>query len=58
MSEYPKWIDHPTDNRGMTRDNQRIPARILVKDDKEEESYYPKEDAKEEAKPKWPSKKN
>ena len=35
-SEYPKWIDHPTKNRGMTVDNKRIPERVLVKDEKEE----------------------
>lgn len=40
--EYPKWIDHPTEEAGKSKDGKRIPLRILVKDAKEEAVYYPK----------------
>lgn len=41
-NEYPKWIDHPTEEVAKTRDGKSIPKRILVKDAKEEAKYYPK----------------
>lgn len=46
MSEYPKWIDHPTDNVGLSRDGKRIPKRILVQDAKEEAEHYPEKKQK------------
>lgn len=42
MSEYPKWIDHPTEDAGKTKDGKRIPVRFIVQDAKEEAKYYPK----------------
>lgn len=42
---YPKWIDHPTDSVGTTKDGKRIPVRFIVQDAKEEAVYYPKKKA-------------
>jgi len=57
--EYPKWIDHPTNDRGTTRDGKRIPERVLVNDAKEEAKVLGKVEEKEDKKSeekKWPNK--
>jgi len=30
--EYPKWVDHPHEIRGKTKDGKPIPQRVLVAD--------------------------
>ncbi len=57
--EYPKWIDHPTDEVGKTKDGKSIPVRVLVQDAKEEAKLLGKVDKDKETKEpekKWPNK--
>lgn len=50
-TEYPKWVDHPSDTTGETAKGEKIPKRVLVKDKKEEDELVGKAAPKDEKKP-------
>ncbi len=37
-TNYPKWVDHPTEIEGKTKDGTPIPKRVMVADEKEEKA--------------------
>ncbi len=45
MSEYPKWVDHPTEVNRVCKDGTKVMERVLVQDAKEEAKVTGKEKA-------------